>query len=100
MNIGILKSKTTVASITLLVLSGVRLWAGDATALQGIQEAVMSIVPMLLRSAIYSDTARTTQAIESNVGDAAPLQPAADSTAQLQPDADSTAQLQPESGGA
>jgi hypothetical protein len=45
---------------------------------------------MLLRSAIYSDTERTAQAIESKAGDAAPLQP----------DADSTAQLQPESGGA
>ena len=90
MNIGILKSKTTVASMALLVLSGVRLWAGDATALQGIQEAVMSIVPMLLRSAIYSDTARTSQAIESKDGDAA----------QLQPDAGGTAPLQPESGGA
>ena len=58
MNIGIVKSKTTIASAALLVLSLVRLWAGDATALQGVQEAIMSIVPMLLRSAVWSDAGR------------------------------------------
>ena len=63
MNIGILKSKTTAASVALLVLSGVRLWAGDVTGLQGIQEAIMSIVPMLLRSAVYSDAESTKDAI-------------------------------------
>lgn len=63
MNTGILKSKTTIASAALLVLSLVRLWAGDATALQGVQEAIMSIVPMLLRSAIYTDTDRGAQAV-------------------------------------
>jgi len=63
MNIGILKSKTTAASLALLVLSGVRLWAGDVTGMQGIQEAIMSIVPLLLRSAVYSDTQSTKDAI-------------------------------------
>lgn len=63
MNLNIFKSKTTAASMALLILSGVRLWAGDVTALQGIQEAIMSLVPMLLRSAIYSDTNRGAQSV-------------------------------------
>lgn len=55
MNLGIFKSKTTAASIALLVLSGVRFAMGDTTALSGIQEAIASLVPLLLRSAMYSD---------------------------------------------
>lgn len=56
MDMGIFKSKTTIASVALLVLSGVRFFMGDTTALSGIQEAIASLVPLLLRSAMYSDT--------------------------------------------
>ena len=66
MNIGIVKSKTTIASAALLVLSLVRLWAGDVTAMQGVQEAIMSIVPMLLRSAVHSDAGRIVDQVEKS----------------------------------
>lgn len=52
MNIELLKSKTVLASVALLVLSVVRVAMGDATALQGVQEAVMALVPIFLRAAI------------------------------------------------
>ena len=52
MNIEVLKSKTTLASVLLLILSGVRVGMGDATAIQGVQEAVMALVPIFLRAAI------------------------------------------------
>ncbi len=52
MNIELLKSKTVLASVALLVLSGVRVAMGDATALQGVQEGIMALVPIFLRAAI------------------------------------------------
>ena len=52
MNIELLKSKTVLASMALLVLSGVRVGMGDATALQGVQEGIMALVPIFLRAAI------------------------------------------------
>ena len=52
MNIELLKSKTVLASVALLVLSGVRVGMGDATALQGVQEGIMALIPIFLRAAI------------------------------------------------
>ena len=52
MNIELLKSKTVLASVALLVLSVVRVAMGDATALQGVQEGIMALVPIFLRAAI------------------------------------------------
>ena len=52
MNIELLKSKTVLASVALLVLSGVRVAMGDATAMQGVQEGVMALIPIFLRAAI------------------------------------------------
>lgn len=52
MNIEVLKSKTTLASFLLLMLSGVRVGMGDATAIQGVQEALMALIPIFLRAAI------------------------------------------------
>ena len=52
MSIELLKSKTVLASVALLVLSGVRVGMGDATALQGVQEGIMALVPIFLRAAI------------------------------------------------
>ena len=52
MNIELLKSKTVLASVALLVLSVVRVAMGDATALQGVQEGIMALVPIFLRVAI------------------------------------------------
>lgn len=52
MNIELLKSKTTIASVLLLILSGVRVGMGDATAIQGVQEGIMALVPIFLRAAI------------------------------------------------
>ena len=52
MNIELLKSKTVLASVALLVLSVVRVAMGDATALQGVQEGIMALIPIFLRAAI------------------------------------------------
>lgn len=52
MNIELLKSKTVLASVALLVLSAVRVAMGDATALQGVQESIMALIPIFLRAAI------------------------------------------------
>ena len=52
MNLEQLKSKTVWASVLLLVLSVVRFANGDVSAVQGIQEAVMSLIPVFLRLAV------------------------------------------------
>ena len=52
MNLEQLKSKTVWASVLLLVLSVVRFANGDVSAVQGIQEAVMSLIPIFLRMAL------------------------------------------------
>ena len=56
MNLEQLKSKTVWASVLLLVLSVVRFANGDVSAVQGIQEAVMSLVPIFLRMAVGNAT--------------------------------------------
>ena len=58
MNLETLKSKTVWASVLLLVLSVVRFANGDVSAVQGIQEAVMSLIPIFLRMAVGNATHR------------------------------------------
>ena len=57
MNWELLKSKTVLASLVLLALSIARMVAGDVTAIQGVQEAVMSLVPIFIRAAVGDATA-------------------------------------------
>ena len=56
MNWELLKSKTVLASLVLLALSIARMVAGDVTAIQGVQEAVMSLVPIFIRAAVGDAT--------------------------------------------
>ena len=70
MNLEPLKSKTVLASVVLLVLSIVRFANGDVTAVVGIQEAVMSLVPIFLRMAV-GDATTAAQDAASAAQDAA-----------------------------
>lgn len=71
MNFEVLKTKTALASLALLVLSGVRVAAGDATALQGVQEAIMSLVPIFLRLAVGNASNDAAQAAEQGAAQGA-----------------------------
>ena len=70
MNLELLKSKTVLASLVLLALSIARMVAGDVTAIQGVQEAVMSLVPIFIRAAV-GDATTAAQDAASAAQDAA-----------------------------
>ena len=70
MNWELLKSKTVLASLVLLALSIARMVAGDVTAIQGVQEAVMSLVPIFIRAAV-GDATTAAQDAASAAQDAA-----------------------------
>lgn len=70
MNWELMKSKTVLASLVLLALSIARMVAGDVTAIQGVQEAVMSLVPIFIRAAV-GDATTAAQDAASAAQDAA-----------------------------
>ncbi len=70
MNIEVLKSKTVLASIVGLIASGVGVYLGDATAMQGVQTGLIALVGIFLRAAV-ADVGQRADAAASAAQDAA-----------------------------
>jgi len=52
MNSEVLKSKTTLTAVVGMLIAGIQLYMGDATAAQGLQTGLTALVAIFLRAAI------------------------------------------------
>lgn len=89
MNIEVLKSKTALAAVASIIVAGMGVALGDATAWEGLQAGVLSLVAMFLRAAVGNvadkaeaakvaaqSAADTVKAVQAK-SEAAPVMPAA-----------------------
>lgn len=90
MNIEVLKSKTALAAVASIIVAGMGVAMGDATAWEGLQAGVLSLVAIFLRAAVGNvadkaeaatvaaqQAADTVQAEQAKREAAAPVMPAA-----------------------
>ena len=90
MNIEVLKSKTALAAVASIIVAGMGVALGDATAGEGLQAGVLSLVALFLRAAVGNvadkaeaatvaaqSAADTVKAVQAKREAVAPVMPAA-----------------------
>lgn len=71
MNLKVLKSKTALAAVASIIVAGMGVAMGDATAWEGLQAGVLSLVALFLRAAVgnVADTATAAQQAAQQAAD-------------------------------